>query len=831
MTHRTRRWALALGVAGLVVVLVGGRWLAFETAERIWAASLPGGTAYVTARDFARLVSGLLLLVTVAWGTGNLLFVYRAIGSMQLSRRLGDLEIVEAVPQPLLLAGTIACGLVFGLLLALGTGDWWMSAAIAARDVRFGVVDPLLGRDVGYYVATLPWSERLRARALVAECSAVAVVALLYAGIGSLRVRRWLPYANAHVRAHLGLLLALLAATLTWGAVLDPVESVAGLHGALPWSALEARLAAAPFVAALGGVAVVVSIVWGLREKPAWLLAAWGALLTASLFGFVLIPSSLASAGPRGAPTPARDTARAGAERRMEGLAFGVVRLAEHAPPGFASPAAAVGAMPVWNAARVLAAARRRDLLGARAQPAAAALSAHSLADGHATWVVAPAPDGEALAHTQPPPDWAAIHRGGWTHTGRPLAAVEDDANLEFAPVATRDSTVWFGPGFADFAVAAPDTWPALAHAGIPLAGWWRRLALAWVLQSPVLARRETDDLVLLWRRDVAARLEQLAPFARFEPPTPVVADGTLWWLSYGVLEAETFPLVRPLEPGPPPLRYRRVALVGTVNAVSGDTHLYLAPGADSLATAWAALVAPLIRPRDSLPAALRAQLPFPDRAFRAAALAVERWQADSARWRPRPREPFELVAPGADSLGDATGLHVWTAQGFDAGSTFAALVAATLSPDGPRLFVWRPSPPVRLPPVLVGSPNTTAPGVVRLWNVGGALFFEQALFLELATGGPPSGIDTLFLAWGERRGQGRGAAAALRELVALGSGARAAADTALPARWARARGLAARADSALAAGDLEAFGRLYTQLKALFGLARGKLAPTPERR
>src|SRR5205814_2833866 len=89
-------------------------------AERVWAAGLPGGSAYLKARDFARLVSGLLLLATVGWGTSNLLFVYRSIGSMQLSRRLGDLEIVEAVPQPILLAGTVASGLVFGFLLALG---------------------------------------------------------------------------------------------------------------------------------------------------------------------------------------------------------------------------------------------------------------------------------------------------------------------------------------------------------------------------------------------------------------------------------------------------------------------------------------------------------------------------------------------------------------------------------------------------------------------------------------------------------------------------------------------------------------------------------------
>jgi len=45
--------------------------------------------------------------------------------------------------------------------------------------------------------------------------------------------------------------------------------------------------------------------------------------------------------------------------------------------------------------------------------------------------------------------------------------------------------------------------------------------------------------------------------------------------------------------------------------------------------------------------------------------------------------------------------------------------------------------------------------------------------------------------------------------------------DTTLAGRWQRARQLAAQADSALAAGDLEAFGRFYRKLVGL-------LAPTP---
>src|SRR5207245_10520188 len=99
------------------------------------------------------------------------------------------------------------------------------------------------------------------------------------------------------------------------------------------------------------------------------------------------------------------------------------------------------------------------------------------------------------------------------------------------------------------------------------------------------------------------------------------------------------------------------------------------------------------------------------------------------------------------------------------------------------------------------------------------------------ARGGPPPGIATVFLAWGGHRGRGGGVAPALRRRPSRGGGARGPADTALAARWRRAQQLTAQADAALAAGDLESFGRLYGQLKELLGLGRRKLAPTPERR
>jgi len=140
----------------LVVVLVGGRWAALETAERAWAATFTGGTVLIEARTLARLMQLFVVLFAITWATGNMFVVYRAIGSVQMPRRLGDLEIVEAVPQRVLFALTLSTGIGGGLLLTLGTGDWWQRALLASAPPHYGVSDEILKHDLGFYVAVLP---------------------------------------------------------------------------------------------------------------------------------------------------------------------------------------------------------------------------------------------------------------------------------------------------------------------------------------------------------------------------------------------------------------------------------------------------------------------------------------------------------------------------------------------------------------------------------------------------------------------------------------------------------------------------------------------------
>ncbi|MEX2155233.1 MAG: UPF0182 family protein [Gemmatimonadales bacterium] len=776
--RRRRLYLIAAGL--LVVALVGGRWLAVETAERAWDRTFTGGEALIEARMLGRLLQALVFSFGTAWATGNLLIVYRAIGSVQMPRRLGDLEIVEAIPQRVLFGVTIVLGIVMGVLLSLGTGDWWRQAVLAAAPPRFGVLDETLRRDAGYYIGVVPWRATLQNRALVLAAAATAAVALLYVGIGSLRLRRGRVRATDYARAHCGVLLAGLALVIAWGAALDPAEVVAGLHGPVDQAALAVRVPGSAFVAAVAVVTTIISLLWAWRDRPTLILAGWAALLLTLVASYAVVPGVVRASANGESGSLAQRRAR------LERLGFDLTALERQAPPAFPSAEAAVGGLPLWDAARVG--------LVAGAPPHAVALRAQR--PGEPGWLIA----------TTSTPAGARV-------------AVETDTGLAMRPVPLTDSVVLFAPGTLGFTVASADSAPALRLTGVPIVGAWRRFALAWTIQAWEFLRAESTGRLLLWRRDVTERLESLAPFARFGTPAPMIKDGALWWVSWGYVASETFPLTRPLAWRDGDVRYLRAGLVGAVRVATGETHVWLAPGHDSLTAAWARHFDPLIEPAQRLPVELRAQLAYPGEAFRMTVAQLVRESADSAGasggWTLRPRVPFDLIAP-------APGTARWTGVGLESGTLapkqFVGLVAGAITAQGPRLYFWRPGQPKQLPGELVGS-YLLRPGELRIWPAAGNVMTLQAQFVEPAgvSPPPPPRVAQVFVSFDGRVGNGPTARAALR-------GGAVPPDTSLGARWARARRLAAQADSALGAGDLELFGRLFRALVR-------ELAPSPRPR
>jgi hypothetical protein len=800
---RRRGRALLVGAAVLAVLLVAGRWLAVETAERAWAASLPHGGIYLEARALARLTQLAIWLVATLWGTGNLYIVYRAIGSVQMPRRVGNLEIVEAVPQRLLLVLAVASGLIFGVGLAWGTGEWWREALLASAAPRFGVTDPVLHRDLGYYVGELPWALDRQGFLLLATLTAAVLVATLYVGIGSLRWQGGRLVASPHARAHVGVLLAGMASALLWGALLDPAEVVAGLHGTVDAGTVAVRIPGAAAVAGAAGLAGIVSLGWAGWDHPRWLAAGWGLLLLAMLGVYGILPSLLR--GGVGAETYARERAQ------LRELALGTARNRLATAPEFPTVERFVATAPLWSPARVAAVAGPR--LNAHETVAGVALA--RAPDGAPLWIVARAPDDTALTTVQPPPTWEQVHRGPWAATRPPLGLVETDSGLIPTTLAVHDSMTWFGAGFTQYAVRPATPAPS---PGVLLDRVWRRVALAWVLQSPEIFRRTAPGDRLLWRREAGERLARLAPFAEFDPPRPVITDGTLWWLALGYVSAETFPLVAAVRDSRSPrrVRYLRAGLVAAVRSTSGEPRFWLLPDADSLSTAWARLFAPLVAPAESLPPALAAAVRFPSRTFALAVSEVLAAAPDSEPWRAAPREPYEIAAP----LGDS----VWLVQGFTSGQAarFEGFLLGHVGPTGPELRAVSPPMFDRPPQLLVGM-GDTLPGTQQLWVAAGHLASSQARFIEHAR--DPPRLERVYLTWGTRTGDGPTRGAALRDLLLAGPPG--AVDTSLGARWEQARRLFVQLDSALQQRDFDRFGRAYRQLSELLGTRRRALAPT----
>jgi uncharacterized protein len=799
-----RRWLL-LAAAGVAALFLG-RWLAVETAERAWALGLGPAVAAVQgeARALSRLVRIAVFVVAALWGVGNLYLVYRAIGSVQVPRRLGDLEIVEAVSHRLLLAGTILAGLVIAVILTLGTGDWWLMGALARAGVTFGVTDHVLHRDLGYYVASLPLEMGLQEAVLVAVAALLATCTLLYYGIGSIRFAEGRLLTSSHARSHLGALMCLTALALAWGASLQAPIWVAGLRGPFGGRTMDLILTSSWAMLIVACITGLASLLWSWWGRHRVLAVAWGALFLAWVVVRVIAPT--AGRGSRRANAP---DAYAEDRDRLTRLAYDLVAVEEESldvggrpgiPATHPAVTSALQMMPLWDPSSVSAAARADA--GARAVSTVSL----TLADGRGPqWLVTTTDTGASnplIDATEP-------------DTGRALTLRPGES----VPVP------WLAPGLpeGEYAVVTDPSSPARRFA-VPINGWWRRLALAWTLQAGSVMRARPDSTWLVWRRDVRERLRRLAPFAVFGVPTPLVSGGDLYWVAPGYSTSATFPLAPAVPWGTGYARYVHAGFLATVHAHTGETRIYLAPRADSLSAAWARAFAPLVLPTDSLPGAVRAAvLPYPVEAFRAQSAVLRRlYGGDAAgvdEWRPvTQRDPYQLLTIGGG---------LWTAQAFVAGARahLAAIFGATTTPAGPRLRLVLGGPNTPAPPLVTGSRQTT-PGPPRVWAVLGTPISAQALFhLPQDTNGPLT-IDSVFLMAGSARGSGPTAADALSSLVsgrAMPSpGTGAPADPA----WARARALLAKADSALQAGDLAAFARAYEELKRVLGVTRPLARP-----
>jgi len=818
VARRGRRVVPALAALG--ALLFAGRWAATMLADRWWAQQIsPAAESFTTAWHVLELtleVGG--ILVACAWFVGHLLVVYRAVGSVQISRHVANLEIREALTRETLLAATIAGGIILGLLTGIGASRWAPGVALAWHGLSYEFSEPVLGHDLGLYVAQLPLWRLLHGFFLLLTVLGLLVCLGLYGVVGALRWVDGRPAINDHARAHLGWLLVALALALAWGYLLEPYELVAGLRG-LPDRATVDLVALVSL--ALTGTALMVAVtsaVWAARARHALVAAGWLVLLVASLGGHYVLPAFYRDPG-----SPAIEPALT---RQLEQLAFGL-------PPGHDSTADSLlrdsspphGAT-LWDArfARMVAADPGDTTMvspsvlvaGGRRLPVWLAVR------GGVPTVSALAADTVAATGE---PLWYRLHDARAYPVRQELLRLVDDA---------------IRPGAPEWLFEPRDR-----PGGVAVDSWVRRVALAWALQVGQFIGQLPEDARVNWRLDPVSRLGALLPVVEWGEPAARVLEDQLVWVCDGYVRSGTFPLVEPLPWREGSASAVRAGFVGVVFASSGETRLYLRPDADPLSSAWASIAGGMVRPAAELPPEVSSALPYPAELFVTQSRALERapWDAGGLSGRPESGTMGEPDAPRVGWRSDLAGTRLLAVFERPIGRRVSAVLAGAMRNGTPELQLLRsdslnalPAPRVldaawsrlpsfeRLADSVRGAGvrgDSVSPSAFGVWRDAGRLNAYRTYVAPRAGGG--AAVVWASVAQGDLRGTGRTLAAAWENL----KGAAAPIPVAPPAasldearRWFR------KAAEGAKRVDWAGFGRAFDALRHTLGADRESLPP-----
>jgi hypothetical protein len=367
------------------------------------------------------------------------------------------------------------------------------------------------------------------------------------------------------------------------------------------------------------------------------------------------------------------------------------------------------------------------------------------------------------------------------------------------------------------------------ADAHGPAAGAWpRRVALAWALQAPELLGSAAAGTKVAWRLGPTERLSRLAPFAEWSSAVAAIAGGRLVWLADGYVSAETFPLVEPLEWRAGVSSSVRAGFLGSVDAESGETHVYRRPGSGPLAAAWASLAGGVVEDSAAVPSAIAALQSYPVELFRLQSLALERapWGPGALAARPS-ATPIDPAEPQPAWRADGRGVTLLAA--FDRGARrVAAVLEGTVERGRDHLELVRIDSAASIPTAAVlaarwsrfptydqlhdsiaaaGSRLEARP--VHLWLTADGIGATQSHIAVRAGVRPVIAWEAV--AAGDRMGAARSLGAAWDNLrgasgpLPPGAGAGTLAEA---RRWVRL------ADSALRRGEWAAFGRAFDALR-----------------
>jgi uncharacterized protein len=677
--RRPRGRATVISVV-LGVPLVAAHLVARTLPAALWFDEVRQGDVF-TRSLLAQLEFRLLVITAVAvFMSANLCVACRSLAPAY--RRAGVLVAVIA-------------SFVTGGMFASAVAGHWQTFLLWWHRQPFGVVDPVHGKDVGFFVFSLPL-ELLVSDLLIWLVAVTSIcAALVYAGCGRLDWRR--RRASFGAQQHLAALAAVLLLAVAWRIhlqtyVLELQQPSAGdpdafagadyvdVHVRMP--GLTVLTVIAIVLAAACVVAPWVAVRRGRRSIRLLLGVPFGLLMVGATLALVVVPALVqrfvVDPNPLLREQALLEQSIAGTRH---GLALDGADVQPYAPSHSFDAADYAGLVPrlrqvqIWD--NDLLGSRMRQLVtgtpyfspedesldvarvDGRRQPtvvSARELDLDAVRDRAGTWI------NDRLAYTH----GLGLIRFSGTDTGSDRGPRLLDSGLGL-----HQPRIYFGDlsgaSSADEGAAVPDlthlvsltgaSWVLVdtrrpevdtatpsaspgapyhytGSGGIALSSWLRRAAFALALDNKqlILSHDITPQSRVLLHRDVHDRLHTLAPFIHWDAhAVPLTTHGHVLFAVDGYTTSSSYPYSARFQLGSVRATYARPSVRATVDAFSGRVHIYLTDPEDPLARAWSAAYPSLFQRAGSLPSSLRNRWRYPSELFDAQATAYERFHTVDA--------------------------------------------------------------------------------------------------------------------------------------------------------------------------------------------------------
>ena len=151
---------------------------------------------------------------------------------------------------------------------------------------------------------------------------------------------------------------------------------------------------------------------------------------------------------------------------------------------------------------------------------------------------------------------------------------------------------------------------------GIPVDSLLRKAAFAarFGALNVLLSNDLTPESRVMIYRDVAARVQEAAPFLKFDrdPYVVITADGRLMWMIDGYTTSDKYPYATPVRG----FNYIRNSVKATVDAFDGTVSYYVADPEDPLVRTYARAFPALFKPIDQMPKDLQIHVRYPEDLF-----------------------------------------------------------------------------------------------------------------------------------------------------------------------------------------------------------------------